>query len=42
MLWKERFRIRAVQMDNFGGLLATKRIDKMDERFDEGILRWRE
>ena len=29
MLWKdkERFRIRAVQMDNFKGLLGIRRID---------------
>ena len=48
MLWKEkeRSRIRAVQMDNFRGLLGIRRIDRefcgvkkgLDERIDEGLM----
>ena len=52
MLWKEkeRSRLRAVQMDNLRGLLGISpngRIRElcgvkkgMDERIDEGVLRW--
>ena len=48
IIWKERSRIRAVQMDNFRGLLGSRRMDKVmelcgvmkgvNERIDEGIL----
>ena len=52
---KEKYRIRAVQMDNLKGLLGIRRVDKVsnarirqfcgdtkrvDERIDEGVLRW--
>ena len=55
MLWKERSRIRDVQMDNFKGLLVIRRMNRVqnakirelcevtkgvDERIDEGVLRW--
>ena len=57
MIWKEkeRCRIRAVQMDNFRGLVGIRRMNKVpnarirelcgvtkgvDERIDEGVLRW--
>ena len=54
MLWKERSRIRDVQMD-LRGLLGIRRMDRvpnarirelcgvkkgLDERIDEGVLRW--
>ena len=29
MLWKERFRIRAVQRDNLGGLVAIRRMNRV-------------
>ena len=50
MLWKERSRIRAVQMDNLRGLLGIRSMDssectdngviRSDARIDEGVLRW--
>ena len=43
MLWKEeeRSRIRAVQVDNLRGLLGIRRMNSVDERIDEDVLRWR-
>ena len=42
MIWKERFRIRAIHMDNFKSLLDIRRMDRglvlSDERIDEGVL----
>ena len=50
-----RYRIKAVQIDNLGGLLGIRRMDRvlnacirelcivkkgLDERIDEGLLRW--
>ena len=51
MLWKkeEISRIKAVQMDNLRGLLGIRMMDRvpnarvkkgLDERIDEGVLRW--
>ena len=55
ILEKERSRIKAVQIDNLGGLLGIRRMDRvlnacirelcivkkgLDERIDEGLLRW--
>ena len=51
MLWKERSRIRAVQMNNLRGLLGIRRMDRVpnahikemrgtDERIDEDVLQW--
>ena len=39
MLWKERerSRVRAVQMDNFRGLLGIRRMDKGVMRSEEGF-----
>ena len=55
MVWKERFRIRPMQMDNLRSLVGFRRMDRdhnarirelcrvmkgVDERIDEGVLRW--
>ena len=39
MLWKESSTVRAVQMVDLRGLLGIRR-KGLDERIDEGILRW--
>ena len=36
MIWKERSRIRAVQVDNLRGLLGIRRMDKVLN--DKGVL----
>ena len=35
MLWKERSRIRAVEMDNLKGLLCIRRMDRVRELWRE-------
>ena len=52
---KEKYRIKAVQVDNLKGFLGIRRMDRVpnarirelcgvtkevDERIDEGVLRW--